>query len=257
MEAMWERVDPTGYREALRRTQTVTQDERMHQLLMRDGKISSAVSASDVVCADSRDVVTRYDAASKAVLGLDISEDEKRLLDETIRRNLYTNYGTASEHRALVKVRELLGIQAGKDDTFYKSEIGNVGDVGVWVGGKIDAITDDRTLVLEIKNRIRHLFHKIPFYEQIQLQTYLHLLDVTRGAIVECLTTPADSFINVVPIRRNKQLWEQTIVPKIFAFVRVFIDLLGDEAFQDAFVTSTKKTLLVQGKISAAEKARV
>lgn len=250
MEAIWERMDPESYRDALRRTGCITETERV-QSLLEDRVVRHVVDTSTLVCDHSHDVATKYDAASRVISNLDLAEDDKKVIDATVKRNLYTNYGTASEHHALVKVREMLNINAKTDDTFYKAHVGDVDGVALWVGGKIDAITEDRLLVIEIKNRIRRLFYKVPFYEIIQLQTYLHLLDVSRGAVVECLTGQSgDSMINIVPVRRDKSLWNDMIVPKMKAFTKVFTELLTDVAFQDAFLLSTKKAAMIQSRMN-------
>lgn len=250
LESMWERVSPESYRDALRRTGCTTEADRVQQMIDADSFIRQVVEESTIACADSNDVASRYDAASKTIARLEMTSDDKRVLDATVKRNLYTNYGTASEHHALVKVRETLGINARTDDTFYKAQVGNVDGVPLWVGGKIDAITEDRSLVVEIKNRIRRLFYKVPFYEIIQVQTYLFLVDVSKGAVVECLTTNGESQINVVTVRRDRDLWDSTILPKMKAFARVFLLMLEDRAFQDAYLLSTKKATLIQSRIN-------
>ncbi len=250
MEAMWERISPDSYRNALQRTGSTTDMDRVHSLAENVDTVKSIIEESNQTCVHSQDVAVRYDAASRAIFKLpNLDSEDKKVIDSTVKRNLYTNYGTASEHRALVKVRETLGINARPDDTFYKAHVADVDGVALWVGGKIDAITEER-LVIEIKNRIRRLFYKVPFYEVVQLQTYLHLLDVSRGAIVECLTTPSDTKINIVPIRRDKDLWAETIVPKMKAYVRVLVDLLTNKEFQDAYLLSTKKAAFVQTRIN-------
>jgi hypothetical protein len=249
METMWERMAPGSYLDALRRTGSTTELLRVQDLIEKDDTVRHIVDASTLACANSQDVAIKYDAAARVIARMDLLPDDKRMIDATVKRNLYTNYGTASEHHALVKVRETLGINARLDDTFYRVQIGDVDGTQLWVGGKIDAITDDR-LVIEIKNRIRRLFYKVPFYEIVQLQSYLFLLDVPRGAIVECLTTLNDSQINIVPVRRDRELWDEMVVPKMKAFVRVLLHLLEDHGFQDAYLLSSRKAAMIQARIN-------
>lgn len=253
MESMWERMDPESYRDALRRTGCTTEADRVQHMLESNEFIKNVIDQSTLACTHSQDVAIKYDAASRAISNMDLPVDDKKMIDSTVKRNLYTNYGTASEHHALIKVREMLSINAKTDDTFYKTHVADVNGIALWVGGKIDAITEDRSLVIEIKNRIRRLFYKVPFYEIIQLQTYLHLLDVSRGAVVECLTTPGDSLINIVPVRRDKSLWNDMIVPKMKAFTDVFVDLVTNTAFQDAFLLSSKKAAMIQTRMNHAD----
>ena len=257
METMWHRMSPASYAAALERTGTTTEIDRVRAIVDRDAGVRKVVDASMTPCTHSSDVESRYDAAVRTIGSMsDLPASEKAAIDAIVKRNLYTNYGTASEHRALVQIRETLGINARPDSTFYKQCVGPVAcsggtSVERWVGGTIDAITDDR-LVIEIKNRIRRLFYKVPFYEIVQLQTYLQLLDTSRGAIVECLSTPDDCRVNIVPVRRDKDLWSTMIVPRMRAFVRVFVSLLSDHAFQDAYLVSPARASMIQTRINAA-----
>lgn len=240
MESMWERVSPETYRDALRRTGSTTEAEIIESMIRDNAMVADIIQASEAESKDSEDVATKYDAACHMIKHLNLSDDDQQIVDATVKRNLYTNYGTSSEHKALLKIQDHLGIEAQPDDMFYKMQIGSVDGVDVYIGGKIDAITSDRKLVVEIKNRIRRLFHKVPFYEIIQLQTYLQLLQVDRGIIVECLNaTQQDVSMNIVPVSKDSHMWNHVLVPKMKEYARVFIQLLTDSDFQDAFLSST------------------
>jgi len=260
MDLMWERLAPESYYAALRRNGVESEAERIDKLLSTDERARVVLETSMLTCATSSDVATKYDSVARKIDSFDsLSENDRKLIDSAVKRNLYTNYGTASEHHALVKVRETLGINAHPDPGFYKDKIGEVagGTVDVWIGGKIDAITEDRSLVIEIKNRIRRLFYKVPFYEIVQLQCYLHLLDVSRGAVVECLTTaPETSTINVVPVRRDRELWNETIVPKAIAFAATFVDLINSTTTQDDYLRSSKPAAFLQARMDAHRKKK-
>lgn len=253
MESMWERVSPETYRDALRRTGSTTEAEMIEAMIQENTIVAEIIQASEAESRDSEDVATKYDAACTMIKHLNLSDDDQMIVDATVKRNLYTNYGTSSEHKALTKIQEHLGIEANPDDMFYKMQVGTVDGVGVYVGGKIDAITADRKLVVEIKNRIRRLFHKVPFYEVIQLQTYLHLLQVERGMIVECLNaTQEDVSMNIVPVSRDSHMWNHVLVPKMREYARVFIELLTSTEFQDQFLSSTpqRRNSLVVSKMA-------
>ena len=249
LESMWERVAPGSFRAALARTGVVTEAGAVAGLVARDPRVRDLIAASSQACTDAGDVNARYERVSRALTALDLTDGAA--VDAVLKKNLYTNYGTAAESVALDKMRETLGIEARPDPTFYKQQIGEVDGVPVWVGGKIDAITGDN-IVIEVKNRIRQLFFHPPFHEKVQLQTYLQLMGHSRGAIVECLTVNGDSIINVVPVNRDRDLWNNTVVPKIRAFVRVFLRLLGDAAFQDAFLTAPHRVDMVNAATRAA-----
>ena len=246
LEHQWERTMPDSYRRALLRNGCLTEAERLERLVHQHGvAVSSVLETSLKACSCSEDVALTYDAVSRQIheLGsaLSLSPDERAIVDATAKRNLYTGYGTASEAEALTRMESMLGVRAEPDDMFYKMNVGSVDGTDLFVGGKIDAITSDRRLVIEIKNRIRRLFFKVPFYEVIQLQTYLQLLGVDRGVIVECLniTDPTLATMNVLPVHRDRDLWSNIIVPKMKEYTRVFIELVTSEPFQDEFLRAS------------------
>jgi len=237
MESMWERMYPESYSIAMARTGTISESDKLDSLAMSNPLIANIIRDSTTPCDSSGHVSMSYDATSKLIKALDVDTDDQELVDAAVKRNLYTTYGTQSEQQALERIREQLLIDAHPDDVFYKKQIGTEDGVDIFVGGKIDAITTDRSLVVEIKNRIRRLFMKVPFYEIVQLQCYLHLLDVDKGVIVECLNTSDDSTsMNVVSISRDTQLWSSVIVPKMRRFVRQYITLLSNFKMQDALI---------------------
>jgi hypothetical protein len=254
---MWERTRPESYREALIRNSCFTEAERLDRIVKEHGVLSSVLETSLQECESSEEVARTYDEVSRKIreLGssLAISADDQAVVDTVVKRNLYTTYGTSSESEALQRMDSMLGVRAEPDDMFYKMNVGHVDGVDIFVGGKIDAITPDRRLVIEIKNRIRRLFYKVPFYEVIQLQTYLHLLGVERGVIVECLniTNPTLASMNVLPVQRDRSLWTGVIVPRMKNYTSVFVELVTSTAFQDEFLRASpaKRHNMVQWKM--------
>jgi hypothetical protein len=248
MESMWERMYPDSYRQAMQRTGLITEAQKLESMVSANPLIAKIIGDSTTPCDSSAHVSVTYDATSKLIQGLHVDADSREIIDSTVKRNLYTTYGTLSEHHALAKIREDVLIDAKPDDVFYKKQVATVDGIVIYVGGKIDGITEDRSLVVEIKNRIRRLFYKVPFYEIIQLQCYLHLLNVRKGVIVECLNaSDLSTTMNVVPISRDTHLWENVLIPKMKDFVVQFVSLTTDTTLQDAFLKAPahkKQTVL-------------
>lgn len=237
MESMWERMYPDSYKNALQRTGLITEAQKLESMVSSNPLIAKIIGDSTTPCDSSAHVSVTYDATSKLIQGLHVDEESREIIDATVKRNLYTTYGTLSEHQALTKIREDVLIDARPDDVFYKKQVGTVDGIVVYVGGKIDGITEDRSLVVEIKNRIRRLFYKIPFYEIIQLQCYLHLLNVRKGVIVECLNaSDTSTTMNVVPVSMDTHLWDTILVPKMKDFVAQFVTLTTNTSLQDMFL---------------------
>lgn len=293
LELTWQRVDPASFQAAMRRNGLKTEDELAADIIRSHSEVRDLVDQTlGAPCESSDQVAAQYDTVAKELRAVPLPEDQLRLVDDVLKRNLYTSYGNLHEHRVLRYVRETLGISCREDPTFYKAQQGVCegpwGGVAWHVGGKIDAIDDARTLLIEIKNRVNRLFYRVPFYEQVQVQTYLHLLDLDRGVLVECLKTrpgdagtpdrdvrpdqtprseaapqarnPAEAAsvstsVNVIPIHRDRCLWDREIVPKLEGFVDFLVRIMHDPALQDRYLQSKRRSALVTSHINARLRA--
>lgn len=273
MEATWARVAPEAYYEAMERNGLKTADQSINEIMAKSQAVKTMLDRSLIPHegATSDNIATAYETQLQTVMSdTDLLEDEKRAVDDALRRNLYTTFGNVKEHVALDHVRTLLGIEAIQDSTFYKQQGGTVrlnGDEVPWyIGGKIDAINPERSLVIEIKNRINRLFYKIPYHEQVQLQAYLELLQINHGVLCECYSPGGPQHqdpdvaaedvqqrpsvqINMAPMRRDPAAWARDVVPKLQAFVEFLAALLEDspdaKKLQDKYLTSKRKVAMI------------
>ena len=268
MELMWQRIDPASYRSALRRNGQRTEEEITEGILASHAELRDLVDQTlTVPCESSDQVARKYDCVARELAAVPLAEEDRRLVDDVLKRNLYTSYGNLHEHSALTYIRDTLGIRCGPDPTFYKAQQGTVVTPGCttvpwYVGGKIDAIDDDKTLLIEIKNRVNRLFYRVPFYEHVQVQAYLELLDLDKGVLVECLKTsdtaqdrgPPTS-VNVIPVERDRTLWRTDIVPKLQGFVDFLVRLLYDTAFQDRYMASKRRQAMITAHVATHPRA--
>lgn len=279
MEMMWQRTDAPCFRAALKRNHVRTEEEVAEDIIHSHAEVQELVNLTLATPCDSSDQVAKqYDTVAKELRTVSLPEEDRRLVDDVLKKNLYTAYGNVQETNVLRYVRERLGISCKADPTFYKSEQGVVegpwGRLPWYVGGKIDAIDEERTLLIEIKNRVNRLFYRVPFYEQVQVQAYLELLDLDRGVLVECLKTAGgapdhspprpdhppprpdhpvaapDMDVNVVNISRDRALWTREIVPKLRGFVDFLARLLHDPALQDRYLQSKRRSAMVTSHIN-------
>lgn len=287
MELMWQRVAPEVFRDAMRRHGMKTEDELAADIIRTHSEVRELVDLTlTSPCQSSDQVAEQYDTVAKELRAVPLPEPDRKLVDDVLKRNLYTTYGNTQEHSVLSYIRTTLGIQCQEDPTFYKLQqgvcAGSWGTFPWYVGGKIDAIDTHRTLLIEIKNRVNRLFFRVPFYEQVQVQAYLHLLDLDRGVLVECLKTrpaadtdpPASpscdpdrvakeggpdrgcTSVNVIPIRRDRDLWSREIVPKLEGFVDFLAKLMHDPEFQDRYLQSKRRSAMVTSHINSWLKLR-
>ena len=254
LEQMWERVDPGSFRAAMLRAGQKTSEEALTEVMARDDRVRDVLDRSLVPDLDASDAVAHeYAEASRRLGGLRLDLEDRRLVDDAVRRNMFTTYGNRFEKPALRYLREACGVNVSPDPRFHKREQGLVSHGGErvpwYVGGKVDAVSPDGQLVVEIKNRVHRLFYRAPLADCVQLQCYMHVLDAPRGMLMECLRRQArrdddgedaglDAVVhsNVVPVARDDEFWARQVVPKLQAFVEFLARLLETEALQDAYL---------------------
>lgn len=91
------------------------------------------------------------------------------------------------------------------------------------VGGRLDGLDADGRVV-EIKNRARHFFARVPDYEYVQVQAYMHMMDVEQTLLVQQLDGQQRTSI----IHRCRDEWNEEIVPALYQLVSL-LDLFVDE----------------------------
>lgn len=243
---MWQRVAPASFCDAIRRNNLKTDEDVLNSLMQAHGNIKALVDKSLTTTNSSSEVASSYDGAVHELQSTELGEQEKELVTCVLKKNLYTGYGTRAEPEMLRHVQDVLRIPCHPDPSFYKKCMGEVDGVPWYVGGKIDALSDDGELLIEIKNRVNRLFYRAPVYEVVQVQTYLELLGVQQGALVECLKSDVTKVhTNVIPIARDKVFWEREVVPKLHKFVTFFLRLLKDTGVQDAFLKSKRPSAMI------------
>ena len=254
VQQVWQRLDYSGFKDALDRNKLQTEEERTQRILGDRTHLKACVEVATAAAParTSAQAARQYADATRVLDSECLPAEDGKLIDEVLRRATYASYGSAQESAALGYVRDTLGIPCREDPTFYKRMIGAChGDWPWYIGGRVDALAEDRTLLIEIKNRVNRLFHRLPVYENVQVQTYLHLLDMERGLLVECLKTPDAQpdrgpamTANAIPVARDRELWD-VIAPRLQVFVDFVTDLLHDKALQDKFLSSKKKSAMV------------
>lgn len=253
VETFWNRADSISYQDAMRRNNIMTNEEIVEKVGKTHPEVASLLKIASKEEATSTDVSEKYTKLStyleKYAGEHYFPGDIMSLVDDALRKSAYTSYGNVSESAVFKYIRDVLKVDIVEDDTFYKDVLGTVntpyGSFDYFIGGKIDAITRDRNILVEIKNRVNRLFMKPPIYENIQVQTYLHLLDLDKAFLVECLKSKDNNKIsenvNCISINRDRAFFESEVVPKIEAFVDLIVHLIHDKALQDKFVTSKRR----------------
>jgi hypothetical protein len=167
--------------------------------------------------------------------------DVKRVIDsvlvkdvkearESVVREVNTRRGTQNEHRGIASYEKSKRVKLhGKNSDFYKKSIGkSTAGTLVYVGGRVDGLTDDK--VVEVKCRRNHLFSTLPMYEKVQTQAYLFL---TGKDTIEVLqkydgVTRSDEYVV------DAEFWEE-VCGAALRFATDLELLIGVEGAQDEF----------------------
>lgn len=144
---------------------------------------------------------------------------------EYIRKVLFTNHGTRNEYKTADT--DVMADKLYEDDTYYTYNICEIEGTLYQVVGRVDRIQkndDGSRFLVEIKNRARGLFNHVKDYEEVQCQTYLHMLkDIEYCRLVETYNGVSKSYL----IQKNKDKWDNEIVPKLQNFCEHFHSMLS------------------------------
>lgn len=184
--------------------------------------INAIIKSSDLSVNPEGDVL---EAIQKAEL-----KDKKQIesyYDGMARKAL----GSAEEANVQTLYQKKTGkmIQENNSETFQKSYKTAKGYHFV-IRGKIDGLVTDfdkkrRPFVklIEIKNRTNNLFGAIPFYEKIQLEFYLKVLELENAELIERLRDD----MNIIPYTRNEELYVK-MLKALSRSIDFMIDLWSD-----------------------------
>jgi DNA polymerase III epsilon subunit-like protein len=143
-----------------------------------------------------------------------------------IRKTLSTNHGTRNESKTAQF--DKMASNLVEDDTFYHYDICEIEGTFYQIVGRVDRVQNNedgsRTLV-EIKNRTNGLFNRVRDYEEIQCQTYMHMMDgIDFCRLVETYNGESKSYL----IQKNDEMWTSEIVPKLQNFCEHFHSMLSE-----------------------------
>ena len=94
------------------------------------------------------------------------------------------------------------------------------GDYNWYVGGKIDGICPDKTII-EVKNRMHKLFYNLREYEKIQTYCYMYILESNKSQLVETYMKGTQPEINIIDVEFEEIYWT-FIFSRINTFVEYF-----------------------------------
>lgn len=137
-------------------------------------------------------------------------------------------FGTVKEDasRAQLEVEEQQVVH--KDNRFHTLTLGEPLIVShrLWgIGGRVDGV-DEQRRVVEIKNRTRAFFTRLPEYELVQVQAYMALLDAPEAVLVQQLNGRQKKTV----VARDGDMWTHEVVPALQQFMDTLDTFLDDDS---------------------------
>lgn len=239
-EATWKRYSPHTYLEALARHGRQTKEQRLDALRTQVPEIDTTLRLAKSFASTSStstDVHKRSDVLRQDLP--ELSSDDAKLVQEELRKTMFTSYGTTKEDGVLSVLATEMGMEFATDENvLYACTIESPTGTRWKLVGRIDGMTKDGQTILEVKNRMRRLFMKAVEYERIQVECYLRMIQTTRSAmLVESMTNEgAPKILNIITIDRDDALWEECC--RRANILTTFLEnLVDDVTLQDSYMT--------------------
>jgi DNA polymerase III epsilon subunit-like protein len=147
----------------------------------------------------------------------DISPATAREAKRLVSSRLARTYGTNQEPVVVNK----LDLRDTNSDTFHLG-CGEVDGVKWGLAGKVDGFSGGR--LVEVKNRKKKLFNRVPEYEQVQVQIYMKMVGVHDATLVESFTDARGTAMAEHRVLNDNELWS-VILAECGAFVNGLLTL--------------------------------
>lgn len=149
----------------------------------------------------------------------------------TQQKNCYTLHGTQSEDKTVARMQvDTIGVGSRLDkvDKFFNMRVLETKAFKFDIVGKIDCVetrADGTKVLVEIKNRVNKLFKTLREYEKIQVMTYLKMLSLTEGRLVE----QYNAEMNSIEVSFDDEYYDSVILPGVVRFAVALDAILTDE----------------------------
>lgn len=164
-----------------------------------------------------------------------LAENLKIDIKKAIESVTNKNFGIINEINVIDIYSREYGKRVKVNAKFVKKDICIYNKIRWSIGGRIDGITEDG-IVVEVKNRIYKMFIALRDYEKPQLQSYIYILGLERGHLVESF----GGKINVIDEVFDEDYWKDTVMYRINNFIKIFHLFLENNDFKK-FVILTNK----------------
>ena len=141
---------------------------------------------------------------SRAILQKNLSSNKE--LSECLEKDLTVERGNCKEKINLDNLEKRKKQKIfNRNDKLYVEKIYECDKYILYIRGKIDGYNGEQ--LVETKNRKKRLFNTIPIYEKVQMNIYMHMLNIT-----ECIHNESyDDESNDTNIKYDNELWDEIV----------------------------------------------
>lgn len=160
----------------------------------------------------------------------DLEEKDKVEIQKAIYEVTNTHFGTVQENKSLHIYTQLTNQPVIKLSSFHKRPLIQSGDNIWFLGGKLDGILEDKTII-EVKNRMNGLFKSVREYEKIQTHAYMYIFHSNLSQIVETYMKGKNPECGILEVEFDKKFWK-SIISRVLKFIHYFNKFLKNEKLQ-------------------------
>ena len=172
----------------------------------------------------------------------DIEDLENKKITLSKLVNSFSNRGFGNNHEssAIDVYCKLTNSKIIDKQKIVIGRIKKIKNTEWFIKGKIDGVATDssgNTSLIEIKNRTKSLFGYLKDYEKPQIQTYMKLLNLNKGYMVEYLKQTQNKLnenennINIIEVQFDESYWD-FIKKRLLQFIKFFYHFLENDDLQ-------------------------
>ena len=187
-----------------------------------------------------QEAVTKYINSNDKLKNMDITQKQelaKKVCSATNKMHGVINEDSVLSEFCRLSEKTIKDTQGWVEIKVSKEESSESSESSIsinWViVGKYDAVTTDNELV-EAKMRQKCLFKKVRDYENVQVQLYMHALNIEQGYLVESYTNKkGENHIYVNDIKYDGDYVNDIVLERISKFIKFFEMFLGDNEIKE------------------------
>ena len=201
-----------------------------------EGKKKKDICVNMKKCMEAKDVNSMINQRRELLKECqELPSKDKEKLEKSIIEMTNTNFGIKNENKSIHVYTQLTGLPVIRLNSFYKKIILKDNDYSWFIGGRIDGILENRTII-EVKNRIHKLFNKVRDYEKVQTYCYMYILDSNISEIVETHMNGKTPEANILEVNYDNEYWE-FILNRILIFINYFNKFIESSQMKEDLLT--------------------